>query len=256
MILGTPQSARSVRTPFTRPDAASGAYVPQLPSTGFFSHIHPLHMVTHAMRSASMYQPPLVPSMGPHGMPNVPAVAPAVPAPAAVAPPVPKPGGTAGFGGAGFGSTGGTQMHSHVDPYRVMRGGFIPGVHNNGSNIRAGITNAAARVHAGFPYQTAPLPPPPPPPVPVAAMPTVPATGVKGLMGVLSDHLGFGGRARHRRPAGFWFERMMSTPPMGPAASSCERIGPRSDGLFVKICNGVVTEYSDAAGNVRANPYA
>ncbi len=255
MILGTPQSARSVRTsPFTRPEAAAGAYVPKLPHTGFYSHIHPLHMVTHAMRAMTGYRPPLVPSMGPHGMPNVPAVAAAAPAAPAVAPPVPTPGGTGGFGGAGFGSTGGTQMHMAVDPYRVMRGGFIPGVRNNGSNIRAGVTNASARVHSGFPYQTAPLPPPPPPPMPVAAMPAVPATGLKGFMGALSDHLGFGGRPRHR--PGFWFQHMMAAQPMGPAASSCERIGPRSDGLFVKICDGRVTEVSDAAGNVRQNPFA
>ncbi len=255
MILGTPQSARAARTPFTRPEAASGAYVPQLPSVGFFSHIHPLYQVTHAMRSAGMYRPPLPPSMGPHGMPPVAAPATAAAAAAAVAPTVPKPGGTAGFGGSGFGSTGGVQAHSHVDPYMVMRQGVIPGVFPNGSNIRAGITNASARVHGGFPYQTAPLPPPPPPPPPApVAMPAVPATGVKGLMGVLSDHLGFG--APRRRP-GFFFQRMLSARPMGPVAvPSCERIGPRSDGLFVTICNGRVTEYSDAAGNTRANPYA
>jgi len=244
MILG------ATRTPFQRPSAASGSYTPQLPHTGFFSHFHPLTQVTHAMRSASMYRPPLVPSMGPQPLPTVAAPAPAAP----VAPTVPTPGGTAGFGGSGFGSHGAMQ-HAHVDPYMIMRQGVIPGVSPSGSNIRAGVRNAGARVHRSMPFQTAPLPPPPPPPAP--PMPAMPATGVKGFLGALSDHLGFP-RSYGRRSRGFFSRHAMlpEMPNNAIAANSCETIGPRSDGLYVTICNGQVTSYSDGQGNVRANPYA
>ena len=185
MILGAPNRT----SPFHRPAAASGSFQPKLPNTGFYSHFHPLTQVTHAMRAASMYRPPLVPSMGPQPLPAMPVAA--APPPAPVGPPVPTPGGTAGFGGSGFGSTGGTRGgHMHVDPYMVMRQGVIPGVSPSGSNIRYGVSHAGDRVHRSMPFQTAPLAPLPPPPAPVA-MPTVPATGVKGFLGALSDHLGF-----------------------------------------------------------------
>lgn len=235
------------RTPFARPAAASGSFQPKLPHTGFFSHFHPLTQVTHAMRAASMYRPPLVPSMGPQPLPAIAAPQPAAP----VAPTVPTPGGTAGFGGAGFGSTGGTMGHMHVDPYMVMRQGVIPGVSPSGSNIRYGVTHAGQRVHRSMPFQTAPLPPLPPPP---PAMPAVPATGVKGLLGALSDHLGFPTRRSffHRR-------HPMMHPQLGPmapsavASSSCERLGPNSNGLYVTVCDGHVTQYDDGHGNVQ--PY-
>ncbi len=249
MILG------ATRTPFSRPAAANGSFQPKLPHTGFYSHFHPLTMVTHAMAAEMMYRPPAPPSMGPTGLPAIPAVAPAAPVPAQVAPTVPTPGGTAGFGGSGFGSHGAMQ-HAHVDPYMVMRQGVIPGVMPSGANIRAGVRNASGRIHRSMPFQTAPLPPPPPPPAPVAAMPAVPATGVKGFLGALGDHLGFPKRRS-------WWQRghHRALPAMMPnnainAGGGCERLGPRSDGLYVTICNGQVTEYSDAAGNSRANPYA
>jgi len=243
MILGAPNRT----SPFQRPAAASGSFQPKLPLTGFFSHFHPLTQVTHSMRSARMYSPPLVPSMGPQPLPAVPAPQPAAP----VAPPIPTPGGTAGFGGSGFGSHGAMQ-HAHVDPYMVMRQGVIPGVSPSGSNIRYGVSHAGDRVHRSLPFQTAPLPPLPPPP---PAMPAVPATGVKGFLGALEDHLGFPSRRR-------WWQRrsahaMLSPMPSQTVASGgCERLGPRSDGLYVTICNGQVTQYDDGQGNVRANPYA
>ena len=243
MILG------ATRTPFQRPAAANGSYTPQLPHTGFYSHFHPLTQVTHAMRSASMYRPPLVPSMGPQPLPSV--AAPAAQPAAPVAPTVPTPGGTAGFGGSGFGSHGAMQ-HAHVDPYMIMRQGVIPGVFPSGANIRAGVTNAGARVRRSMPFQTAPLPPPPPPPAP--PMPAMPATGVKGFLGALSDHLGFPQRRHRSSFFSRWRSPMAELMPV--AANSCETIGPRSDGLYVTICNGQVTQYSDGQGNVRANPYA
>jgi hypothetical protein len=136
-------------------------------------------------------------------------------------------------GAAGFGSTGGTRMHSHVDPYMVMRQGVIPGVMPSGANIRSGVRNAGDRVHRSLPFQTAPLPPMPTLPPPAAVMPVPAATN------------GFG-RAPRRRG---WLSRMIAPPTV--AEMQCETVGPRSDGLMVKICNGRVVEYSDAAGNVR-----
>ena len=53
-----------------------------------------------------------------------------------------------------------------------MRSGWIPGVSPSGSNIRAGVRDAGARIQRSMPFQTAPLPePPPPPPPPAAPMP-------------------------------------------------------------------------------------
>lgn len=236
---------------FTRPAAASGSFQPKLPFTGFFSHFHPLTQVTHSMRSARMYSPPLVPSMGPHGLPAVAAPAPAAP----VAPPVPTPGGTAGFGGSGFGSTG-CMQHAHVDPYSVMRMGVIPGVSPSGSNIRYGVSHAGERVHRSMPFQTAALLPLAPPPAPVVAVPVVPATGVKGFLGALSDHLGFPQRRWWQRRSHAMHPAQAVLNPMAVASGGCERLGPRSDGLFVTICNGQVTSYDDGQGNSRPNPYA
>jgi hypothetical protein len=36
---------------------------------------------------------------------------------------------------------------------------------------------------------------------------------------------------------------------VAPVASKCETVGPRIDGISVKICNGVVYSYTDASGN-------
>ncbi len=248
MILGGPNRTSS----FQRPSAASGGFMPKLPNTGFYSHLHPLAMVTHAMAADMMYRPQGPSSMGPTPMPLPPPAPVVVPSVAPTAPAIPKPGGTAGFGGLGFGSVGAMQ-HSHVDSYMVMRQGVIPGVMPNGSNIRAGYRNASQRVHGSFPFQTAALPPPPPPPAPVVVpgVPAVPATGVKGFLGTLNDHLGF--------PSSWsWFRRRPRHQAALPAMASggCETIGPRSDGLYVTICNGQVTSYSDGRGNSRSNPYA
>jgi hypothetical protein len=173
----------------------------------------------------------------------------AVPVPAA---PATTPSGTAGaFGGFGFGSPGGTRMGGMMDPYMVMRAGVIPGVLPSGRNLRAGIKSVTGYVHGSMPFQTAPLPAPlpvaSPAAVPVPAAPATTPSGTKGLMGVLADHLGIPRRRRH------WFFNPLAV--TAPAPSSCERLGPRSDGLYVTICNGQVTEYSDAAGNSHPSPY-
>jgi len=190
MILGQGRTSG-----FTRPSGASPNFQPKLPNTGFYSHFHPLALVTRSMSSTGGYMPPLNPGMGPAPLPMVPA--PAVQAPAPMAPAVPKAGGVAGaFGGAGFGSTGGVQGHMHVDPYMVMRQGVIPGVAPSGRNIRAGVNNAGARVNSSMPFQTAALPPPPPPPAP---MPAPTATGIKGFLGALQDHLGLTPAPHFRR---------------------------------------------------------
>jgi hypothetical protein len=220
MILG-----QSRHADYTRPAGASPNFQPKLPHTGFYSHFHPLATVTHAMSAAKgFYRPPLPGPMGPAPLPAVPAAAPVAP----VAPPVPAAGGTAGFGGSGFGSTGGTRSHFHVDPYMVMRQGVIPGVSPSGSNIRYGVTHAGDRVQRSMPFQTAALPPLPPPPMPMPA----------------ATH-GFGLPRRRRG----WFSRLIQ-PETVHEQAACETVGPRSDGLYVTICNGRVVETRDAAGNV------
>lgn len=235
MILG------QTRTPLDRPAAASGSFQPKLPHTGFYSHFHPLTMVTHAMRSQpGMYRPPLPGPQGPQMLPSV---------PAPVAPTVPTPGGTAGFGGSGFGSTGGVKMHhGHVDPYTVMRSGMIPGVSPSGSNIRAGIHHAGARVQRSMPFQTAPLPPDMPPPAPVMPMPAPAAT--HGFFGAF-------GAPMHHRKRRHWLSRMITPETVSEVSqreasdpSGCETYPPRADGIKVTVCNGRVVKYEDANGNV------
>lgn len=240
MILG------QARTPFQRPAGASADFQPKLPDVGFYSHFQPFTNAMLPMGARSMYRPPLPPQMGPVPLPPTPAPAlPAVPG-APVAAASPAPGGVAG---AGFGSTGGTRGfgRSHIDPYMVMRAGIIPGVSPSGSNIRNGVTNAYARVNGGRPYQTAPLPPPPAP-MPPAVTAVVPSTGIKGFLGAL----GFPPTIKQRRhPKRHWW----SGEPVAADPSSCERIGPRLDGMYVTICNGRVTAIDDGKGNTQQNPY-
>ena len=116
---------------FVRPAAANPNFHPRMPHTGFLTNIDPFSLVSRRMGAdRGIYRPPYPPVMGPQALPDVPMPA---------APVVPKAGGMAGFGGAGFGSTGGTGHPGHFhmpSPYRTMRGGFIPGIRPNGSNIR------------------------------------------------------------------------------------------------------------------------
>jgi len=238
MILG------ATRTPYSTPNAAVPGFVPKLPNTGFYSHFHPLHMVTHAMVAApGMYRPPYEPAMGPHALPDVPM--PVAPAAAPVAPALPKPGGVSGFG---FGSTGGVQGHTHVSPYRTMRMGMIPGVMPSAANIRAGVRNAGDRVHRSFPFQTAPLPPPPPPPVVVAPAPA--ATHGFGRPG------GYRGGRRRRS----WISRMWQPETVHEVAAqgpTCEWITDSVSGISKQICDGRVVAYKDAQGNIlRPGDYA
>lgn len=226
MILG-----QSPRTSFTRPAAASPGFVPGLPATVVNSHFHPLAMVMNPMPAASQWRPPFSPGMGPHALPDVPAPAPAAPVVA------PKAGGMAGFG-----STGGVP-HQHVDPYRTMRTGMIPGVMPSGANIRAGVRNAGGRIQRSMPFQTAPLPPPPPPPAPPAA---APAPGpVAGFLGAL-----FGRPRRHWRHKTPWWHPAPPPPVETVHTSSCETYGPRVDGVKVTVCAGRVVKMEDAQGNV------
>lgn len=231
MILG------SNRTPFSTPAAAHGSFQPKLPNTGYYSHFHPLTQVTHAMVSApGMYRPPFQSQMGPRMLPDV-------PMPAPVAPALPKPGGVSGFG---FGSTGGVGGHSHVSPYRTMRSGMIPGVMPSGMNIRAGVRNAGDRVHRSMPFQTAPLPPPPPPPMPTPA--ATAGFGRTWRMAPMVVH----GRAPHRRRRG-WISRMWQPETMAEVSvqtPTCEWVTDSVSGISKQICNGRVTAYKDAQGNV------
>jgi hypothetical protein len=244
MILG--QS----RTPYHTPAAAIPGFQPKLPRTGFYSHFHPLTLVTHAMVSApGMYRPPLEPAMGPHALPDVPLPAPAA---APVAPALPKPGGVSGFG---FGSTGGVQ-HSHVSAYRTMRNGFIaPGTMPSGANIRAGVRNAGDRVQRMFPFQTAPLPPPPPPPAP--PVPAAAATHGFGRAGGWrhAGHPAMGMRKRRN-----WLSRMWAPETVHEIAAqtpTCEWVTDSVSGISKQICDGHVVAYKDAQGNViRPGDYA
>jgi len=201
------------------------------------------------MRAFPAYRPPLVPTMGPQMLPAVP-LPPPPPAPngaavAATQVPSSAPASAAmhgSFGGAGFGSTGGVRSHFHVDPYMVMRSGWIPGVSPSGSNIRAGVHNAGSRIQRSMPFQTAPLPPPPPPPPPAAA--PMPA----------ATH-GFGRPMHHKRR--HWFSRMFAPETVAEVQSreasnpsGCETYPPRADGIKVTVCNGRVVKYEDAQGNV------
>jgi hypothetical protein len=238
MILGT------TRNPFDRPAAASGSFQPKMPGTGFYSHFNPFIQVMERMPSAAGYRPPYPPTMGPTPLPVVPPPAPPVPV---------APGGTKGFGAAGFGSTGGVRGgggHMHVDPYSVMRSGMFPGINPSGSNIRDGVRNAGARVHRGFPFQTAPLPALPPPPPPVAT--TVAPGGTKGF-GYFGDDFGaqsWRGRPRRRRS---WISRAFVPETYAEVSTQpeCETYPPNIDGLRKTVCNGRVVRVEDQYGNVR-----
>lgn len=232
MVLGSTRTGG-----FVRPTAANPNFHPRMPHTGFMSQIDPFSLVSRRMGAdKSMYRPPYPAVMGPQVLPDVPMPA---------APVVPKAGGMAGFAGAGFGSTGGT-MHPHMhmpSPYRTMRGGFIPGVLPSGANIRYPTHNTGALIHRNMPYQTAPLRELAP--VPVATSPGSPAAALHGPM-------------VHRRRRNFFSrlirpETVAENGGMPSGGGGCEKIGPRADGLYVTICNGRVTSYSDAAGNVQ--PY-
>ena len=244
MILGTN------RTPFDPPVPPHA----REPHTGFYSgNFHPFSMVTHRMRAFPAYRPPLVPTMGPQMLPAVP-LPPPPPAPngapvAAAQVPSSAPAGAAmhgSFGGAGFGSTGGVRSHFHVDPYMVMQSGWIPGVSPSGSNIRAGVHNAGARIQRSMPFQTAPLPPPPPPPMPPPAAAPMPT----------ATH-GFGHAMHHPHKRRHWLSRLFAPETVAEVQSrevsnpgGCETYPPRADGIKVTVCNGRVVKYEDAQGNV------
>ncbi len=283
MILGQSPTA-SNPVPLQRPAAANPGYIPHMPHTRFMSpNIWPFSQVLNPMRAFPAYHPHHGPNVGPHGFP------PASPAPAAVpsanvatTAPVPaiastpgtSAGGTHGFGGSGggfgggggFGSHGGVQKHSHVDPYMVMRSGMIPGIDPSGANIRSGYQNALARVNRSMPYQSMPLPPPPPPP----PMPAPAATHGFGFPGggFFRRHLPMPPGINRPGPHHHRHHHMMqpqyqqpyqpptyttpgAAPQFGaPGSDGCEWVGPRVDGISVKICDGRVISYKDAQGNV------
>jgi hypothetical protein len=280
MILGTSgPGAAGVPTQqnpidFT-PPSVGGGNVFSLPSPRFFSrNIQPFPAVMPPMRSYPAYHP-RNPALGPQPLPQI---APPTPPATAMAPAAgPTPAGTNGsFGGSGFGSSGGVRAHSHVDPYRVMRSGMIPGVSANGSNIRAGYMNAGDRVDASMPFQSFPLtqaaPAPMPMPMPMAPAPT--AAGVHGFGSFSWNPMHWFSRSPRpqmrtvQMPNGDL--RMMAHPAaMAPSqgdmqanakaqhaalramSPNCETVGPRLDGMLLTICNGTVVGISDADGNFR-----
>lgn len=299
MILGQsnggPAPTANNPVPFQPPTTRD----PRRPNPHFMStNFWPFSQVLNPMRSFPAYHPHHGPNVGPHGFPpSAPAAAPAGPGTSTVtAAPVPGiattgPGGTHGFGNSAFGSHGGTK-HFHVDPYMVMRSGWIPGVDPSGSNIRSGYKNAGMRINRSMPFQhaaLAPMPPPPPPPMPAP-------TATHGFGHHRHHHhhhqaeqqaamagFGFPGFRREFRREGFrpgmmqpgfqpqpgmmprhrhhhhpWQQPAQQpyTPPSNPpafgapGADGCEWVGPRIDGISVKICDGRVISYRDAQGNV------
>jgi hypothetical protein len=226
------------RLPYAGPPQANPNFRPGLPHTRFLTNIDPFSTVHRRMASYSPFHPQTMPMpIGP--APSVPAPPPTPVTPGAAASPI-GPGGVSGFG---FGSTGGTKMHMHVgSPYRTMRQGMIPGIHASGRHLRAGVHHAGALIQHQYPFQTAPLPmmaPPPPPPAP---------TSIKGLMGAL---FGAGPHHRHARKHRWWQLTPPSTEEQTVAAQTgCETYPPRADGIKVTVCNGRVTKYEDAQGNV------
>lgn len=261
---------------------------PKFMSTNFW----PFSQVLNPMRSFPAYHPHHGPNVGPHGFPPdaTPAAAAAGPSGTVTAAPVPGiattgPGGTHGFGGAAFGSHGGTK-HFHADPYMVMRSGWIPGVDPSGANIRAGYKNAGMRVNRSMPFQMqalAPMPPPPPPPMPAPAAThgfghhrhhhhhhqeqQAPMAGfgfpgfrrmTRFMPGAGAFTPGMHPHHRHHHHPGYMSQQPYQpyTPPSNPPAfgapgsDGCEWVGPRVDGISVKICDGRVVSYRDASGNV------
>lgn len=226
------------RVPYAGPPQANPNFRPSMPHTRFLTNIDPFSSVHRRMASFAPFHPATMPMpIGP--APSVPAPPPTPVTPAAAASPI-GPGGVSGFG---FGSTGGTKMHMHGgSPYATMRSGMIPGIHANANHLRAGLHHAHGLIRSQMPFQTAPLPPPPPPPVVVAP------TGVKGLMGALF------GSSHHRRARKhrWWHLSPPSTEEQVVAAQTgCETYPPRADGIKVTVCNGRVTKYEDAQGNVQ-----
>jgi hypothetical protein len=228
------------------PPTVGGGNIFKLPKTGFYStNISPMWPTRMPMRAFPAYHPSRA-NIGPQQMPSL---APPPAAATSMAPaPGPSPAGTAGaFGGSGFGSSGGVRSHSHVDPYMVMRQGVIPGVSPSGSNIRAGVTNAGARVNASMPYQSHALAPDAPPPPPPAAMPAA-------MHGAGFGHFSW-------NPFN-WFRsrghaQMVATQAhMQGFGASCQMVGPRLDGTRVLICGGRTMMTIDSDGNVLYNAYA
>ena len=226
--------------PFTTPPEASGAFRPSMPHMHFYSNMRPFDTMAPMRATSSAWYPTPQNAIGP--APSMPAP-PAPVTPGAAASPI---GPAAAMHGA-FGSTGGVKMHSHMNPYKVMRNGLIPGVHPNASHLRWGIHNARSVIHQSMPFQTAPLPPPPPPPPPPAA---VAPGGTKGFFGAL-----FGRphhrRARHRH---WWQWSPPSTEEQSVAVATndgCEWVPNAVTGISKQICNGRVVAYKDAQGNVQ-----
>lgn len=226
------------RVPYAGPPQANPNFRPGMPHTRFLTNINPFSNVHRRMAAYSPFHPATMPMpIGP--APSVPAPPPTPVTPAAANSPI----GPSGVSGFGFGSTGGTKMHMHVgSPYRTMRVGLIPGIHASGRHLRAGVHHAGALVQHQYPFQMAPLPPPPPPPPPVP-------TSIKGLMGAL---FGAGPHHHHARKHRWWQLTPPSTEEQTVAAQTgCETYPPRADGIKVTVCNGRVTKYEDAQGNVQ-----
>lgn len=227
------------RVPYAGPPQAHPNFRPSMPHTRFLTHMDPFASVHRRMSAYGPFHPATMPMpIGP--APSVPAPPPAPVTPAAAASPI-GPGGVSGFG---FGSTGGTHAHHHMHNvmYETMREGLIPGIQANARHLRAGVRHAGAFVRRQYPFQTRALPPPPPPP------PLPAPTSIKGLMGAL---FGAGHHHHHARKHHWWQLTPPSTEEQVVATQTgCETYPPRNDGIKVTVCNGHVTKYEDAQGNV------
>lgn len=226
------------RVPYAGPPQANPNFRPTMPHTRFLTNIDPFSNVHRRMSAYGPFHPATMPNpLGP--APSIPAPPPTPVTPAAANSPI----GPAGVSGFGFGSTGGVKMHHHAHnvAYETMRQGMIPGISANARHLHSGIRHAGAFIHRQFPFQTHALPAPPPPPPPAP-------TSIKGLMGAL---FGAGPHRHHARKHHWWQLTPPSTEEQVVAAQTgCETYPPRADGIKVTVCNGRVTKYEDAQGNV------
>lgn len=177
MIFG---QAPDQRIPFQRPPEAS-YYTPRIPSTAFYSHIHPFMKVYPQMAALQTHvnagsRADMSPGVNRVEDPRRTGVRQAMPVVIAPPPPTPvEPGGpgpapmmpnggapVSGFGNAfghlafGAGANGNSNGNGHPmsaggSPYRIMRSGMFPGVRANVSNPRHGAYSVGSQIRSQMP---------------------------------------------------------------------------------------------------------